>query len=71
MNFVTEERKEIVLHILDEKYSTKPSLSGVPRLNIDFANQLIERKEYTYLVDNIEYFFERDHKGIALTLLNN
>lgn len=70
-NFVTEERKEIVLHILDEKYSTKPSLSGVPRLNIDFANQLIERKEYAYLVDNIEYFFERDHNNIAHTLLDN
>ena len=40
-------------------------------MNIDFANQLIERKEYAYLVDNIEYFFERDHNNIAHTLLDN
>ena len=66
--YPTDERQEIALNLLEHGY--KPSLENVPRLNLEFANKLIEKKEFEFLRNNIQYFFDRDHKDIALAILN-
>lgn len=67
--FAAEDRQEIALNLLDHWY--KPSLEDVPKLNLDFANKLIEKGLKDYLINNIQYFFERDHKAIALAILDS
>lgn len=66
--YTSEARQDVALYLLDKK--EHPSLHNVPRLNLDFANKIIEKKEFVYLINNIEYFFERDHKQIFLNLTN-
>ena len=64
-----EARTDIALYLLDKRELV--SLEDVNKLNLDFANKLIERGKIDILKNNIQYFFERDHKAIALSLLNN